>query len=574
MSYRSYLHLVSFIGSLSAGDLIAQSLTVTLQSPQHNGFHISCFGARTGSITATVQGGSPPYTYLWSNNDTTATVTDLSAGYHRVVVSDAMLATEVAEITLTQPTQLNVTLDPYEYPNHYHISCRDCYNGSIQVVVSGGLAPYSYLWGDGAVTPTRSGLGSATYRVTVTDANGCTLQSQSLLLTQPDAVDWRMTGNAGTDPLTQYLGTSDNKDLVFKSNGTERLRLFANGSLKVPGFSGGGILKAAGAGTLSVIEWPPTPMPLDALPFWSTSGNYLTTTNEFDEVLGTRDANPLKVITHDIERLRITAAGRVGIGTLQPAEQFEVHHADERGGLLLRNTTTGNAHSEVRFNALDGQRWGLGCDFQATGGQDFFLWDEVASARRLLVNADGHLAVGNMAPEEAFHVQGAGAVRSLVASSDAAAVESWVRNSAFGYALAVDADGRRRILYDHNSPATAISIGTNGKVGIGVDPPTLASIYKLYVADGIATRDVFVTAGDWPDYVFADGYRLMPLSEFRAFLKRHRHLPGMPSATEVDRNEGVELGAMQVRLLKALEEQALYILHLEERIKALEERKD
>ena len=78
------------------------------------------------------------------------------------------------------------------------------------------------------------------------------------------------------------------------------------------------------------------------------------------------------------------------------------------------------------------------------------------------------------------------------------------------------------------------------------------------------------TAGNWPDYVFADDYQLMPLSELRNFLSRNRHLPGVPSAAEVERNEGVELGDMQARLLKVAEEQALYILRLEERISALE----
>ncbi len=158
----------------------SQPLSVTLNAPVQNGSHIGCFGMRTGSITATVTGGVGPYRYRWSNNDTTGTVTGLAAGYYRVLVTDGDSTQVIAEITLDQPAQLAVGLDPFEYPNGYHISCRVCYNGNIQVVVSGGIAPYSYLWGDGASTPSRSGLGSATYRVTVTDANGCTRQSQSL----------------------------------------------------------------------------------------------------------------------------------------------------------------------------------------------------------------------------------------------------------------------------------------------------------------------------------------------------------------------------------------------------------
>ncbi len=391
-----------------------------------------------------------------------------------------------------------------------------------------------------------------------------------------------MTGNTGTNPATHFIGTSDAKDVLFKSNGQEGLRLKSNGDILLKGsLSGPGLLMRQSDGTLRMWELdpaPPTPCASDWFPFWKITGNaFPELCPEVEAVpprLGTLDARPLDMITNDQLRMRITTAGRVGIGSADPAEQFEVHHADTRGGITLVNTLADNAHSEIRFTADDGQRWALGCDFSANGGQDFFLWDEMATARRLLVNAAGHLAVGNMVPEQALHVQRSGAVRSLIASSDAAAAESWVRNSAFGYALAVGADGRGRILYNYDAPATAISIGANGKVGIGVDPPANSSIYRLYVANGIATRDVKVTAGNWPDFVFADGYRLMPLSELRAFLKRHRHLPGIPSAAEVDRNEGVEVGDMQVRLLKALEEQALYILHLEERIQALEERRN
>jgi hypothetical protein len=246
---------------------------------------------------------------------------------------------------------------------------------------------------------------------------------------------------------------------------------------------------------------------LVSFPYWETRGNYFDQLcPEEQPILGTMTNLPLPIYTNGVERMRISTNGKVGIGTAQPAEQFEVHHADERGGITLVNTLADNAHSEVRFTAADGQRWGLGCDFHGNGGQDFFLWDEQATAKRLEVNSQG-------------------------------------------------------------------------KVGIGTVPPLNGSIYKLYVADGIATRDVKVTAGDWPDFVFADGYRLMPLSELRAFLERHSHLPGIPSAAEVERNEGVELGDMQVRLLKVVEEQYLYILQLEEqqeqmehRIKALEER--
>jgi hypothetical protein len=81
-----------------------------------------------------------------------------------------------------------------------------------------------------------------------------------------------------------------------------------------------------------------------------------------------------------------------------------------------------------------------------------------------------------------------------------------------------------------------------------------------------------VKTGPWPDFVFDTGYDLMPLSELRTFVQRNRHLPGIPSAGEVDADGGVEVGDLQRRMLETIEQQALYILQLEERLKQLEQR--
>ncbi|MBL7980794.1 MAG: hypothetical protein JNL52_03195, partial [Flavobacteriales bacterium] len=113
----------------------------------------------------------------------------------------------------------------------------------------------------------------------------------------------------------------------------------------------------------------------------------------------------------------------------------------------------------------------------------------------------------------------------------------------------------------------------HGKVGIGtVPPPGTIDGYRLYVEDGIATRDVMVKTGPWPDFVFDTGYDLMPLSELRAFVQRNRHLPGIPKASEVEADGGVEVGDLQRRMLETIEQQALYILQLEERLQQLEQR--
>lgn len=114
-------------------------------------------------------------------------------------------------------------------------------------------------------------------------------------------------------------------------------------------------------------------------------------------------------------------------------------------------------------------------------------------------------------------------------------------------------------------------ISKEGKVGIGTGT-NATSVYNLFVEGGIATRDVLVKHGAWPDYVFDASYRLMPLPGLRAYLNAHHHLPGMRSGAELDAQGGVELGDHARQLTRIVEEQALYILQLEERLTRLEQR--
>lgn len=419
---------------LGSGIALAQGLTITLTASNHNGYAISCFGAKDGVVTANVSGGTPPYFYSWSHGDSTQQVSALAAGFYRVSVQDSGTSSGTAEINLTEPHSLLIKLIPFVYPNAYNISCADCYNGSIQSIVSGGVAPYAYTWNDDVTTPNRSGLGHVlNYSLDVTDANGCSLQSQAIRLTQPERMDWTMEGNAGTDPAQHYIGTSDSAAFVLKSFGQERIRFEPNGGVRLfgPDLEQGPLyVDAEGKllGGAKILNVPPMPIDpcadgLGPFDYWRPDGNgfgYPMCDPEDMPLLGTLTPHSIKVITNGVEQMRITTTGKVGIGTVPPSGPI----------------------------------------------------DE----------------------------------------------------------------------------------------------------YRLFVEDGIVTRDVLVKLGTWPDYVFADGYRLMPLDELRAFIERHNHLPGIPAEAELRSNGGVAVGDMQARLVQVVEEQALYILQLEERLQDLEKR--
>ena len=105
------------------------------------------------------------------------------------------------------------------------------------------------------------------------------------------------------------------------------------------------------------------------------------------------------------------------------------------------------------------------------------------------------------------------------------------------------------------------SLAVNGALTVGTGFSCDAQGY-------LKVKHLKVTLTDWPDYVFADGYALMPLGELEAYIGAYSHLPGMPSAAEVEQ-EGADLGEMNRLLMEKVEELTLYIIDLQKQIDEL-----
>ncbi len=115
----------------------------------------------------------------------------------------------------------------------------------------------------------------------------------------------------------------------------------------------------------------------------------------------------------------------------------------------------------------------------------------------------------------------------------------------------------------------SMDIRKNGKVVIGDVP--VAGDYNLYVKNGILTEKVKValsSTGEWSDFVFKEGYQLMPLTDVASFIQENGHLPGIPSAEEVVEH-GIDLGAMDAKLLQKIEELILYVIQQQKEIEML-----
>jgi SprB repeat len=318
---RKQFHLILlvfvalFVQNLQAQQ---QQLYLQLNSTLHNDYNISCFGGRDGVIDLTIYNGTAPFTVEWSTSATTEDLSDLSAGYYHVSVTDINHLVAEAEVNLSEPPPFEpgITLTKYVFPNGFNTSCYFCSDGLITLTVESGIAPFSFQWTDGAVTQDRTGIHKGDYEVIISDANGCTVNT-STTLTAPGRDDWTMSGNTGSDPSLNFIGTTDLKDFSIKTNSLQRLLINQSGTVKVNSLSGAGtdVVFADYQGNL--MRGP------SFFPYWTPFGNFgigathfIGTRNNADLIFKTDVDNATQFTPCGLcgERMRIKANGQVGIG--------------------------------------------------------------------------------------------------------------------------------------------------------------------------------------------------------------------------------------------------------------------
>lgn len=162
----AYAVTVTDTNGCQAGDTIMltspPAVTSTISATD-----ISCNGQVDGTATAMGGGGTPGYTYLWSNGDTSGVASGLGAGTYSVVITDANGCWTSDTTSIAEPTAITGSGTVVDEINGNG-------NGSIDFTAAGGTPPYTYSWSNGATTEDLSGISSGTYTVTVTDGNGCT----------------------------------------------------------------------------------------------------------------------------------------------------------------------------------------------------------------------------------------------------------------------------------------------------------------------------------------------------------------------------------------------------------------
>ena len=227
LSAGNYVYTVSDTNGCSVSDSITitqsqDSLTSTLIPT-----NLSSCQVYDGSIDQSIIGGTPPYTYLWNNGDTTEDISGLMAGTYSVTTTDTNGCFTTASIFVDQPSDsLSLSFTTSDY-NGFNISCFGDSSGSIAASTTGGYGLITYAWSTGDSISSVSNLSSGVYSVTISDTAGCTL-TDSISLNSPS----EFTSTYSTSDILCYGDSTGSASVIF-SGGVEDY-LLAWGSFTFP----------------------------------------------------------------------------------------------------------------------------------------------------------------------------------------------------------------------------------------------------------------------------------------------------------------------------------------------------
>ncbi len=291
--------------------------------------------------------------------------------------------------------------------------------------------------------------------------------------------------------------------------------------------------------------------------------------------------------------------GNVGIGTSTPGDRLVVN-GNIRAILDQANFPGKNVAGIVAigYSGITGaQNWalrgvyqhGFGVGNNADGG-DLDVIKSLNGSTILATKTDGtplgNVGIGTVEPTAVLDVYGTAKFGGNIANLDAAGNPAAYQNLAGSGKMLVGHNrsgggGETDFIVNEGNGATGgfafysynnasqekqlLRVLGNGDVGIGTSIPR----EKLSVNGNIRAREVKVEANNWPDYVFEEGYKVKKLEELQSYIKENKHLPGMPTAKEVETN-GVALGDVVKKLLKNQEELTLHLLAQQKKITELE----
>ncbi len=221
--------------------LCGDTVTFNIEQPEPMIYEFTvqdvlCKGQATGEVSIAVSGATSPYTFAWSNGETTETITDLLAGEYLVTVTDFVGCTSVYSTSVGEPAE-----ELFVETEITDVLCYGESTGAILSVILGGTSPYTYSWSNGETTMEIIDVPAGMYTVTVVDAHNCIVLSGGVVKEpeQPLGIDYTVTPvscfgyDDGSIDITMSGGTIpysfiwDDNTYIFSTNQQSIEKLYA-----------------------------------------------------------------------------------------------------------------------------------------------------------------------------------------------------------------------------------------------------------------------------------------------------------------------------------------------------------
>jgi hypothetical protein len=482
--------------------------------------NILCNGGNTGNVGTDVRGGTPSYTYLWTpTNDVTTNIRNITAGNYSVVVTDQNGCTTAASVTLTQPPPIQLNINPNISHNGYAVSCFKGSDGIINMSVSGGTGAgtYSYLWTTlpGAVTSVVKdpmNLKSGTYQVVVTDANGCTAPGGPVTLYEPPKINILLTPYVWPNGYNVSCFGCFNGSIT--SNVTGGIAPYIYSWMPSGQATANATNLDARATTLNVMDANQCLMsevydlrgPSDS---WKITGN--AGTNGSINYLGTNEPTDFTLKTNLIQRIKVTADGKVGIGLITPTKdldvngsiRFRTYPSSAAGFSLLKTDVSGNLSNVPESTNPSSQvlfgngSWGTlpaGSNAWTVNGNNIY-------------RDNGNVGIGTTNPTAKLEVSGdlkvSGSISLTGSTSQISSVQIHTNKLEVGNSVWIGGinefstyndiftdDGPLAINCHPGDNHNTILNMNDGKVGIGISSPTGRFEVKEFNPYGVNTFEI------------------------------------------------------------------------------------
>lgn len=396
----------------------------------------------------------------------------------------------------------DIQLNPTVYAGGYNISCNGLSNGAVNVFITGGAAPFTYVWSNGATTKNISNISAGTYTVTVTSSGGSV--TKSIDLREPDVFQatlipdvfeggYNINENGGTNGAirAEIRGGVPPYNFLWSNGSTlEAVSELIAGSYSLTVTD---MTNCSAVANITLTE--PTPLHVVSISSPIIGGNYNVNYNENNG------------------SINLVVAG----GT--PPYEYQWNNGEFRqnitnlreGDYYVRVTDANRSETIANITLLSSS---ASCTPIST------VW-QTSSPATIYSCPQNFVGIGTSTfpTSVGFHV----AVQSLF-------------------------DGKVGI---GNPPPASYP----GLYNLYVTGGILTEKVKI-AANG---------SGAWSDFVFDKDYKLRPIKDLDLFIKENKHLPDVPTTEEVRKN-GYELGETQAKLLQKIEENTLYIIALEKKL--------